>query len=369
MVPSELPFSIDKDAYIPAKPGMELIANEAIADKRVAQLIDANLDRAREGLRVVEDWCRFGLKNEDFLFQIKCWRQELGKLHLKAYKEARSTSSDYGIGIKHTSQGSRETPIQIVEANCGRVQEALRVLEEFGRTSHPNLSQMAAKIRYDLYELEINILKKTTYKQRKEKLRECNLCLITSPKENLHIIVSKALEAGIKMVQYRCKENNDSIKLSQAHELALICKDHKALFIIKHRIDIALAVDADGVHLGQKDLPSHIARKLLGEEYLIGRSTHNLKELEKAQEDLCDYIGVGPVYNTKTKPELKKAGIGYIKEVSQHANLPWFAIGGINHENVQEVIASGAKRIAVVDAIMNSTDPAQATKILLRTLK
>ena len=170
------------------------------------------------------------------------------------------------------------------------------------------------------------------------------------------------------MIQYRCKEGTDQEKLKQAKKLADICKSNDALFIINDRLDIALAVNADGVHLGQNDIPTEIARKLLGFEKLIGRSTHSLKQLQKAEEEGCDYIGIGPVYETTTKPTAKPIDFKSLIEVTNKTSLPYFAIGGINNSNLSEITSIGIKRIAVSNAIMHSKDPSLATKELIKKL-
>ena len=144
-------------------------------DQRIAQIIDANLDRAREGLRVIEDWCRYGLGRKDYMISLKGWRQELGALHKKSYKNARSTIKDPGIGLTHPAQSNRLLPIQVVEANCARVQEALRVLEEFSRNNDYQLHKVSSKMRYEVYQLEVEVLEKTKASALKEKLRFCNL--------------------------------------------------------------------------------------------------------------------------------------------------------------------------------------------------
>ena len=156
-----------------------------ISNSCVAQLIDANLDRAKEGLRVIEEWCRYGTNQKEFVITLKNWRQQLGVLHKDFYKEARCTTSDVGIGLTHHAQENRNTSEQVVAANFARVQEALRVLEEFARGIDTQLSQTASTIRYELYELEVNFLSKSEGEKRRKKLISTNLCLITSPQENL----------------------------------------------------------------------------------------------------------------------------------------------------------------------------------------
>ncbi len=337
-------------------------------NSNVAQLIDANLDRAREGLRVVEDWCRFGLNQKELVVTLKGWRQQLGLHHRDIYKQARDTSKDQGIGLCHPAQENRNSPERVIAANCSRVQEALRVLEEFTRSCDPDLATSASSIRYGLYDLESSVLNFTLKTKRRQKLKNCKVCLITSSQANLSKTIEESIKAGVGMIQYRCKNGTDSEKLIQAKELAAICKSQEVLFIINDRLDLALAVEADGVHLGQDDFSTDIARKLLGSEKLIGRSTHCLKQLKDAESEGCDYLGVGPIYPTKTKPEESTCGIGFVKEASEVSELPWFAIGGINNSNLDKVILAGANRIAVVGAIMDASDPLEASLELLQKI-
>ncbi len=122
--------------------------------------------------------------------------------------------------------------------------------------------------------------------------------------KNLEEIVLQALKAGVKIVQYREKFLHDFERITQAKCLASLCKKYNSLFIVNDRIDIALAVDADGVHLGQEDIPTKIARELLGNERIIGRSTHCLEDIKNAEEEGCDYIGIGPSLNKGMKVSL-----------------------------------------------------------------
>ncbi len=335
----------------------------------VAQLIDANLDRAREGLRVIEDWSRFGLNNKDFVIILKDWRQQLGQHHYEFYKKARSTINDKGAGLKHPAQSNRIQPKEIVAANFARVQEALRVLEEFTRKTHPELSTISADIRYKIYDLEIDILKASNNKINLDKLNNCKLCLITKPHPKLLNTVSLALKAGVKMIQFRCKEGTDLDNLRIAKEIASLCKINDSLFIVNDRIDIAIASKADGIHLGQEDIPIEIARELIGPEKIIGLSAHSLKQIESAEKEPCDYLGVGPIYKTPSKKDKKSIGTDSLKKITSQIHIPWFAIGGINKINISEVNRLGAKKIALINAIMNAEDPYKASKELLEKIK
>ena len=348
---------------------MKTMYIKAIFEKPVEQLIDANLDRAREGIRVVEEWCRFAIQDENLVITLKDFRHQLANHHDFSYKSARCTSNDKGIGLTHPFQRDRYSPEELVSANCARVQEALRVIEEFARNPDPSLAKTASKIRYKLYEIEVDILKKIYESQRKKRLQDCNLYLLTEPQTNLKERVIKSLKAGIKMVQYRNKEGCDKERYQQAKEISLACRDFEALFIVNDRIDIAIAVNADGVHLGDKDLPTKTARELLGKDKIIGRSTHSISEIQKAEKEGCDYLAIGPVNSTTSKPLASPIGLEVLKEASITTNLPLFAIGSINQKNIEEVLANGIKRCAVISAIMHAKDSFEATKKLLEIVK
>ena len=337
-------------------------------DPRVARLIDANLDRAREGLRVVEDWCRFGLDREDLVVTLKDWRQRLGRLHQDRYKKARSTSTDPGAGLGHPAQLDRHSPRQVVAANCGRVQEALRVLEEYGRSIDAPLAKEAAAVRYGLYDLEVTCLEATAGSNRRRRLEDCRLCLVTSPSDRLIATVDAALRSGVAMVQYRAKDGSDLERFEEARSLAELCHQHGALFIVNDRIDLALAVDADGVHLGQDDLPTAVARRLIGTDRLLGRSTHNLEQVRQANDEACDYLGLGPVNNTAVKPARAAVGSELVAHALQLSERPIFAIGGITSSNLDQLTGVGCRRVAVIGAIMGADDPGAACVELLRQL-
>lgn len=352
-------------------------AGQAPGDPSVSirRLLDANLDRAREGLRVLEDWSRFALDRTDLVQTCKDLRQRLGRLHHSRYKLARNTAGDGGAGLAHPAQLERRQPAQVLAANAGRVQEALRVLEEFGRLEEPQLAAEAAAIRYRLYDLEVELLQATSQaaaesegNRRRERLQACRLYLITRPVPQLERVVAAALEAGVRLVQYRAKEASDRSRLAEALALRRLCSEHGALFIVNDRIDLALAVDADGVHLGQDDLPPQLARQLLGPERLIGRSTHAIEQLRQAVADGCDYVGVGPVNATPTKPGRTPVGLDYVRQAAAEAPIPWYAIGGIDAGNLAAVLQAGASHVAVVRAITDAPDPAAASQALLAQL-
>lgn len=330
----------------------------------IYRILDANLDRAREGLRIIEEWCRFGLDNREMAEECKQMRQELASWHTHEFRVARDTTGDVGTSLTHVQEEERSSVEDLLQANLCRVQEALRVLEEYGKLYNSEMGATMKQIRYQVYTLESNLLAQ----RRKQLLQQASLYLVTSPSDKLFAIVEASLQAGLNIVQYRHKNGDDMVKLSEAYKLCQLCHAYGALFLVNDRIDIALAVNADGVHLGQNDLPVGLARQMLGVHKIIGKSTTNAQEMQKAIAENPDYIGVGPVYETPTKPGKIASGLEYVHYASVNAPLPWFAIGGIDTNNIVEVLKAGASRVAVVRAIMKSEQPTKVTQYLLSQL-
>ncbi len=337
-------------------------------DLRIYQIIDANLDRAREGLRVLEDWARFGLGKEKYVERIKNFRQILGKNHLEVYKQSRNHNEDKCKGLSHQEQINRKTSEQIISSNSGRVQEALRVIEEFSRLHNNELSKIASEIRYEIYTLEIDLLNLSKYKKSEEILKENDLYVITNEQDNLLEIIEEILIAGVRIIQYRFKTGTDKDHLKEAIQLKKLCKRYNSLFIVNDRLDIALASNADGIHLGQDDFDLKTARKLLGYSKIIGISANNEIDIPNALKQGCDYIGIGPVFETTTKKDKKPIGIEKIKTLTKDLNIPWFAIGGIELNNISYLKKNGFKKVALVSQLMNSKDPKEDAIMLIKKL-
>ncbi len=330
----------------------------------VLRILDANLDRAREGLRIIEEWCRFALENSQLTENCKQMRQELAKWHTSELRLARDTPNDPGTELSHPQEETRNQIEQVLQANFCRVQEALRVLEEYGKLYHPEMGNACKHLRYQVYTLESHLVQN----HRALAFENARLYLVTSPSENLFSTVEAALQGGLKLVQYRDKEADDLTRLENAQKLCQLCHSYGALFMMNDRVDLAVAVNADGVHLGQQDLPIALARQLLGPNRIVGRSTTNPQEMAKALAEGADYIGVGPVYATPTKAGKAAAGLEYIEYAVQNASIPWFAVGGIDASNIEKVRESGAKRVAVVRAIMQAENPTVIVQELLEKL-
>ena len=178
-------------------------------------------------------------------------------------------------------------------------------------------------------------------------------------------IVEAALEGGATVIQLRKKSMPMPEQYRLALALRILTREHEALLIINDHADLAIAADADGVHLGQDDLPPDAVRGLPGfEGRLIGRSTHSLEQARAAIDEAADYIAVGPIYSTPTKAGRPAVGTGLVSEVAAIADRPFVAVGGIDHDNAPDVVEAGARAIAVVRAVYDAVDPAESARRL-----
>ncbi len=201
----------------------------------------------------------------------------------------------------------------------------------------------------------------------KKRLNSSKLYAITDLKcEDPQIFkkVDQALRGGADIIQLRSKTLLDGPFLRIAAKLAPIIHRRRKLFILNDRVHLMLVSKADGIHLGQEDLPYAYARKILGRSRLIGRSTHSLQQAVKAEKEGHDYIGVGPVFGTPTKPDYIPVGLELVHQVSHKLKIPYVAIGGIDASNIHEVLSAGATKIAVVRAVFAARNPENAAREL-----
>jgi len=183
-------------------------------------------------------------------------------------------------------------------------------------------------------------------------------------------VVNEMLKAGIKIIQYREKFRTKRIKYEECCWLRKITREYDALFIVNDDVDLAILCEADGIHIGQNDIPLEEIRKLIKPDQFIGLSTHNPKQAKEALRIGADYIGVGPIYETQTKKNVvQSVGLEYISYVSQNINLPFVAIGGIKESNIAEVIKSGARCVSSVTVITEASDIRQKIKNIQKYLK
>jgi thiamine-phosphate pyrophosphorylase len=205
--------------------------------------------------------------------------------------------------------------------------------------------------------------------RRRERLAASRLYLCTATRPDLRELADAVLGAGVDLIQLRDKQAEAGPLLEAAAVLRAAADRHGALFAVNDRADIALAADADLLHLGQDDLPLAWARRILGDDVLLGRSTHDRDQAARAAAEPWDYLVAGPVWATATKPGRPATGTTLLEAVADlDPPQPWFAIGGIDLHNLDWVTAAGATRIVVVRAITTAPDPAAATRTLRHRL-
>ncbi len=200
--------------------------------------------------------------------------------------------------------------------------------------------------------------------EHRQRLSKAHLYLVCD--EEPEPFLESALRGGVDIIQLRCKDAGDDRIIAAGRRFAAICTTHGALFILNDRPDLVDACGADGVHVGQDDVSIRRARELVGPERVIGLSTHSGEQIDSATG--ADYIGVGPVYETPTKPGRPAVGLDLVRYASEHAGVPFFAIGGVGPENVAEVHRAGAHRVAVVRALTQAADPERAARSLRRAI-
>lgn len=331
------------------------------------RIIDANLNRGTEALRVLEEISRFLLDDRESSQTLKLIRHELNALQEHDYDallSARDTENDIGTTIKNPD--FRTDIENIFKANIKRLQQVLRVLAEYA----PEHASTFENLRYKSYTLEKIMWDKLKEKYNKLILGNKKLYLVTNSDkfdsdDAFLDAVASALKGGVDILQLREKNMPANRIIELGKKIKLLCAEYNATFIVNDRVDIAAILEADGVHLGQDDMDVASARKILGNNAIIGVSTHAPEQAQKAVQDGADYIGMGPVFTTPTKPGRKSVGLEYVEWVSKNIDIPAFAIGGIDLDNVGEVIQHGAKRIAVVRAIINASSPENAAQQFL----
>jgi thiamine-phosphate pyrophosphorylase len=346
------------------------MASEAMSRQRL-RIIDANLNRAGEGLHLLEDIARLMLNDAGLTQQLKTIRHEILEVDWSFNQQliqSRDSESDVGIDIEAPGE-ERELPITVV-ANARRVQESLRILEELSKIpgTTPKLDPEKFKqARFAVYTIEQKLLSKLL---RRDKVKHLTgiYAIIDSQALGVrsHIEVAKELiRGGAKIIQLRDKLRSKSELLSIAQGLKELCSKHDVLFIVNDYLGLVLAVGADGLHLGQKDFPISVARRLLPIDKLIGCSVNTVDQATAAQSDGADYIAVGSIYPTSSKETAKVVGVEVLRQIRQAVSLPVVAIGGINKDNVAEILAAGADSVAVISAILKAEDVEEATRQII----
>jgi thiamine-phosphate pyrophosphorylase len=279
---------------------------------------------------------------------------------------SRDSASDVGAGMTVEGQLQRTDLQDCLTAACKRLPEALRVLAEVVQGHDPSLSQIFEQLRYEAYTLEKDMAQAAGPSRL---FRQAALYVVIStdlPADAL-TLASRCIAGGADCLQLRCKQLADRARWVLGQEFVRMCKDAGAVSIINDRVDLATACDADGVHLGLDDLSVATARRLQHKPLILGETTHNLAELDAACQEHPTYVAVGPAFATTTKPDLSPAGLDYVRSALSRLSatgIGHVAIGGITPDNMDRVLACGARTLAFGSAVVHSRDPVATCKAL-----
>lgn len=347
------------------------------------RMIDANLNRSSEGLRVLEDIARFVLDDVELSQRLRTLRH-----HLVTETEYLSTGllshrdSEHDIGPLRSRFKDKESNVEttspsglvgLVRANAKRAEESLRVIEELARLPETNSKLNPASFeqtRFALYTLERDLVSRILRRDKAERISGLYVIMdrqLLAGRDELDI-GRQIIEGGARVIQLRDKQGKKKETLLVAQRLKELCNQAGVLFIMNDYLDLALAVDADGLHIGQEDLPLPLVRRELSIDKIIGCSIRTMAQAAKAQDEGADYIAVGSICATTTKREATVVGMDILRELKRATSTPVVAVGGINQNNVGEVVAAGADAIAVISAVVGEKEIKGAVQKLVATI-
>jgi len=321
------------------------------------RIIDVNVNRCAEGLRVIEEVARFILEDEELVRGIKSLRHDVRKgtvYFTDSLSTFRDVENDPGSSFSSTAELSRSGIYDITKSNFSRVAEALRVIEEFGKLINTDGAEYYKSLRFRVYQLERNFLGEIDTSVH---LPDCPFLYAILdrsfvPEERLENVVDQLLEGGAQMIQYRAKGITRAEAEIDLFRLLGRASEYGVPVIVNDDPSLAAEVGAHGVHLGKDDTPVERAREILGETRIIGVTVHSFEELVEVNEARVDYLAVGAIFHSETKPEVATLGVKELSRYVEHAKKPVVAIGGINRENLQAVLDSGVCGVAAISAIL-----------------
>ncbi|MDD3804469.1 MAG: thiamine phosphate synthase [bacterium] len=332
------------------------------------RIMDVNVNRLSEALRVIEDVVRFHVMDEDLSKRVKKIRASLDLYRKEQRKDtlfSRASETDFGRKISY-DKNKRDGIESILGSAFGRAQESCRVLEEFSKINKSSAESMK-EMRYSLYDIE---RASVILLHRRRFTDDMGLYLImTNPKTGYEKLTEAAVKMNVKVIQLRDKimEGRDLLRTAKA--IKSIVKNSDTLFIVNDRLDIALLSDADGVHLGQTDIPVEEARKI-SKDLIIGKSTHNPIQLRRALKEQPDYVGIGPIYPTDSKRIKDRVlGLKDANRMFEASSVPSVGIGGIKDHNIKDVLNIGFTNIAVLSFIAESGNPVREIKKIQSALR
>jgi thiamine-phosphate pyrophosphorylase len=353
-------------------PSANLTAGERLAALRI---VDANFNRASEGLRAVEEYFRFAAGEAAIVRELKELRHRLAQavsaIGGEELAKARDTTGDVGTEISVPSQPPRRSLADVATANWKRVEQALRALEEYGQLLALDAAAIG-QLRYRAYTLGKTLATRLSSDGRLASVRL--MVLIDGgaadrfDEADYRQQVAVLVQAGVQAIQLRDKRLADRQLLARAKIVRELTREGGTMFIFNDRPDLAVISGADGVHVGQEDLPAYEARRIVGTQALVGVSTHDLDQVRQAVLDGADYLGCGPTFPSSTKQFDRLAGQEFLRQAAAEISLPAFAIGGITLENLPQVLKAGFRRVAVSAAVWQASDPAAVVRGMLARL-
>ncbi|MFW6150762.1 MAG: thiamine phosphate synthase, partial [Chloroflexota bacterium] len=344
----------------------------AIYHMTLLRTLDANLNRASEGLRVLEDIARFLLADKDLSSSLRAARHELSQRSSGVYNRllsGRDAESDIGAGAAQggSEDLSRTDTLALVTANAKRVQQSLRVISELA--SLPELRATLDpgffdRLRFTLYTAEKRLTSALSRRETADRIRGLYVVLDAEALAGRDVAEAarQAIAGGTRVLQLRDKVSSTRQMVDRAQSLRSITREAGALFLVNDRLDVTIAVDADGLHVGQDDLPVAVARRILPVGKIVGASARTSDQAVRACQEGADYVAVGSVFPSTGKPGALVVGLSGVAEVRKAVQSPVVAIGGIDETNVAQVIQAGADCIAVIGAVLSRQDIAAATR-------
>lgn len=337
------------------------------------RLIDANANRAGEGLRTLDDIARLVREDANTAEAIKQLRHELADclrvIPRNGRLENRRTATDAGTEFTASGELQRTDWSAMVSAASERVLQSLRGLEEFGKAISAEAGESFKRLRYKAYD----VLARAELRLAEcRSLADAQLYLLidaSKPLDEFVAYLRRLAESGVDIFQIRDKLADGTVLMQYAKAAAAALADSTARFVVNDRVDIAIASGACGVHVGQEDLPFEDVQRIVPSGMLIGVSTHNLEQAVAAQSAGADYIGCGPTFPSQTKQFSNFAGTDFLREIASAIQIPAFAIGGVNQDNLDQVLDAGIARVAVSNVIHAADDPALTAKGLSKSLR
>jgi thiamine-phosphate pyrophosphorylase len=316
-------------------------------------LLDANLARAAEGLRVLDDSARFILRDQSLFLQLKRIRhalilidEKIGQAQLLQSRQPQ----DVGRSSEDSTIESRNSLWSIIIANGNRVSEALRVLEEFGKIYVPDAVQTIASLRYEVYNLQCSLVKKTPHFWLRYYFEQGVVYPLSNSVDELIFLI----QHGARVIQLRDKDNSSAGLFEKTKKLLSFISDFEAakgikiILMLNDDVEVAARLPVAGVHVGQQDKKISFTRLRLGSNKIVGRSNNSIEQIKQSVSDGADYVSLGPVFATPLKPDRQVVGLSAVSEAATFLNIPWVVIGGIDLENINSVRQAGAKNIAVI---------------------